>query len=676
MRRFGIVVGVVLLATAWAWSGSAQDGIELQVKQDSSGATVLTWSGGTPGFQVFRSTAPTALTRPENRLADTNSRSFTESGAPAAPVLFYLVTSSPAGTLVVSEASAPEPCAPPLAKDYQIEAEWSSPYGIRSVEILRSGGLLAVQPFDCPPAAHLAATVSLVPTDQIQTKVTLCSQEPEAALTDEITGCGIADAGYLAVDAAPGNGGETRVLRCTGAPAASSWVRIQSGNGDLSPADHGGADYPISALRASSALDDLTISRFHIDSDGDRSESKAGLTVFQFQLKSLAFGGTGFFNVTTDQDGLPFPEPHWLDADLDGDADGSADHTWPVAFQRGTVPAVRGLTFAVTPPDLPVCDVLIEGTGWSGESFSGSGRNGNGELRADGDLVSNLPLPDTVTYVAGFAIGWTVRYADGAKTPAGRGENRLYVVLDQPLGDGRESYFDISTKAADGSSTAHQAFYKLWDDFKDLHVENARGQRLGYYRGVVCPGELVVYDAPSLVTFTNGQCGAWADLLRQCARTLGIDGTEYVTIEPDPAVLPRDCSMSDVPPGILIKNQEILGTGTTGCTHYPFRYNDPCGNAKPWSAGTVEVLDALGLPGQDEPNPTSYFSRHFIVKFNLEYFDPSYGTGPFTGTKDQANLEWETQGLSGFWACGAFFPDFHYGVRKDRPAVRETFFNK
>lgn len=669
MKARWLVLGVTLAVLTWASAEEPQDGIVLEVRKDAGGAVKLTWSGGTPGFQVFRSTETGGLTRPANQQGETNGQVFADPTPPAAPILFYLVTSSPTGTLTVREASSPEPCTPPAAKSHQIQAEWSSPYRIRSIQILRNDLLVVEQQFDCTATASLTATVDLSPTDQPQTRVTLCYQELEAALTDEIIGCPIAGAGYLAADAAPGTAGETRTLTCAGAPGDSHWVRTQNGAGDVAPTNYFGSSFPLTAAHRSSVIDDLLIARSHTDRDGDRSLSEARLTVVQFQLKQQTFSGAGFHRIRDDFLFTEYAAPHWQDADLNG----VPERSFPVSYVRGTPVSLKDLAFGATPAGLPACTVEIEGRGPGDTLFTGSATLAGTDLLVPGPLVASVPLPNAVKYFGAYPIQWSARFAGSAQAAAGSSANRVYVLLDDPLGDRLESYFDIATKAADGESEVQAAFNKLWDEFKDLEVRNVRGERMGYYRGILCASDCTVYEAPGLITQLNGQCGSWADLLMQTARTLGIDGTEFITIEPDPKTLPRDCSGLPSDYGFLVKNYSFTPQpGTSGCANFPLRFNGPCGDPM-WPES--EVTDVTGLPGQDEANPASDFSRHFIVKFNLEYFDPSYGAGPFTGTKAQANLAWEKNGIAAYTGWATTNP-YRQGVRRDRPDVRETFFDQ
>jgi hypothetical protein len=93
----------------------------------------------------------------------------------------------------------------------------------------------------------------------------------------------------------------------------------------------------------------------------------------------------------------------------------------------------------------------------------------------------------------------------------------------------------------------------------------------------------------------------------------------------------------------------------------------------PWPQPTCN--DLLGIPGQDNPNPASWFGCHFIVKINLKYYDPSYGAGPFTGTQEEANQAWEQGAIAGYFGIAQSTPE-RLGVRQDIPTLRETSFDQ
>ena len=377
-------------------------------------------------------------------------------------------------------------------------------------------------------------------------------------------------------------------------------------------------------------------------------------------VERLQFAGADFHSVTHDcaaGNCSNYSMPHWLDYNLDGDTDDAGDRAYPVAYTRDSFVSISNLKFGVTPAELELENVPVRGTGPDGLVFEGSGTVSSGELAVSGTLVSSIALPDMVIYFDTFDIEWEVALVGTQYRAAGVTSNRMYVTFDDPMGGRLESFFDISTRAADGAATIEAAIDGIWAEFADLHVENAHGQVMGYYRGVLCASDCTVYEAQPLVVYLNGQCGSWADLLMQCFRTQGISGSQWITIEP-----------LSYGWGLLVRSYNFAGDGASGCSSFPYTFNSPCGG--PYWPLRPECTDAEGLPGQDNSNPASYFSRHFIVKINGAYYDPSYGAGPYTGTQDQANLAWEQDSIDGYHSwCGSY-----HAARKDSYEARETGF--
>jgi hypothetical protein len=67
---------------------------------------------------------------------------------------------------------------------------------------------------------------------------------------------------------------------------------------------------------------------------------------------------------------------------------------------------------------------------------------------------------------------------------------------------------------------------------------------------------------------------------------------------------------------MLVKEWTVVGGGTTGLL-----------------VGT-DIVDANGTPAQGNADPESVFRLHYIVLRGNDYFDPSYGTGPFPSQND------------------------------------------
>jgi hypothetical protein len=404
-------------------------------------------------------------------------------------------------------------------------------------------------------------------------------------------------------------------------------------------------------------------------------ESECGQCTL-IRIRSITFGGSGSCTIKHDCPNPPcssYGTQQWLDANHDGDVEDSGDHDYPVAYVRDSHVTLSGVQFYVEPAGSG-SGIPVQGFGPDGLVFTGTGNLSSHTLSVSGSLVSDITLPDVIRYYPDFDISWEVALDGVNFYNSGTSSTCLYATRDTPLGDCLESYFYISTRAADGLSDEQEMIDAIWAEFTDLEVYNVRDERLAYYRGVLCASYCTYYTASELVYYTTSQCGGWADLLRQCFRTQGLGSSLFITVEPQGyPTLPLDCgSYPSSAAGFLVKNYSFGGYGTT-CTAYPFSFNDPCGYYPTWTDPTC--VDALGLPGQDNPNPASWFARHFIVKINLAYYDPSYGGGPFTGTQEEANQAWEVGAMAGYFGTAQPSPA-RAGVRRDISQARETYFSQ
>ncbi len=458
--------------------------------------------------------------------------------------------------------------------------------------------------------------------------------------------------------------GEVFTFNAEGSPPGGEyeWSVSQPG-GQLSPDGGEGSQFVVTAAEPSNSVADVQVSVTYTAPGGDQCTTDCTLTVMQFVVRNLTFGGSSFKSVTKDcQWGTcpPYETPHWLDTDLDGEATGYGEHDSPVSYKREATVVLSDVLFDAKPADLGQNAVFVRGVGPDGVMFVGFASLMGGEVSVYDDMVATGPLPSMVNVYDTFDIQWQVALSNYKLHPAGASRNVMYVTLGSPSGNRLESFFDISTRAADGEATTQDAIDAIWGGFSDLYVENAHSEPMGYYRGILCASDCTVYDAQGLVVLLNGQCGAWRDLLVQCFRTQGIYGAQYVDVEP--------ISGS----GFIVNDYQFAsGEGTSGCSSYPYRFNSPCGGPA-WPAGTVEVTDQDGIPGQDNYNPASYFGRHFIVKINEKYYDPSYGVGPIEGTTEDATLIYEQGAIAGYHSsCGIY-----RAVRKDVYEVREIKFSK
>ena len=395
-------------------------------------------------------------------------------------------------------------------------------------------------------------------------------------------------------------------------------------------------------------------------------------------VRQFTFTGTDFTAVAVDCPSefscSDYGTPHWLDSNLDGDAEDSGEHAYPSSYVRDGTVKLTSLRFGVMPGGLDLDDVPVRGFGPDGVIFEATGYTSGTQLIVPGTVTATTSLPNAVAYYPTFEIAWEVALDGVHYYPAGTSRNPMYVTYNDPLGAGLESYFYISTQAAHGQAGVQDVVDAIWEEFTDRQVLNVYGEPLGYYRGQLCAADCTYYSADALVYHTNSQCGGWADLLIQCIRTQGISGTQFITIEPrGTPYLPGDCGSFPQPAaGFIVKNYFFQDASMGPCEPYPLNFNDPCGFYSAWTTPTV--TDLPGLPGQDNPNPASWFARHFIVKFNGQYYDPAYGAGPFSGTTDQATLAWERGAMAAYYGRAQMSPT-RLGVRSDDYMVRETFFD-
>ena len=145
----------------------------------------------------------------------------------------------------------------------------------------------------------------------------------------------------------------------------------------------------------------------------------------------------------------------------------------------------------------------------------------------------------------------------------------------------------------------------------------------------------------------DGQCGAWAEIFIDMLKVQDIASTKVTVVE---MTMPMTR-------GFLVKDWTFTGPGVSPATT-PYVY-----------VVGLDVIDAFGVAGQSNPDPPPSFLNHFIVRYSGQYYDPSYGTGPFV---DQ--MAWENASLDGFTAAGTYMGNPATFAKKNDPALLETIF--
>lgn len=392
------------------------------------------------------------------------------------------------------------------------------------------------------------------------------------------------------------------------------------------------------------------------------------LTIHRAMPRSVAFGGDNH-TIHHDATGHAYDAPHWLDFDRDGQITAppqsppgatGVDRRFPIAYTRNTPMTIAAFethfskdAFGAIPQPQ---DYTIVGTGSDGSIYTSAPTIPYAPF-------TGSPLPNHIAYLPNYSISWEISF-DGEYLwyNLGTTTHEVYVTLTEPGGQRLDSMYHIATSAAADMTDLPSAVNATWNRFASRSVHNSHGDRLGYYRNGPCDeaadpdyipgGELDPYviSARRLLVVTNGQCGSWADLFQACLRIHGAENISFVEVAPHTPALP---SCSTQASGFLVNNYSFILRDQSPCTTYPYRYNHGCDS--PFASWPeTDVLDQVGLPGQDSPNPASLFSVHYVIPYNLSTFDPSYGSGPHNSNPAPPHpgtiQSWANSAIAGFLA--------------------------
>jgi len=389
---------------------------------------------------------------------------------------------------------------------------------------------------------------------------------------------------------------------------------------------------------------------FNYDSDSFFASGKdATLFVPLFKPKEVSFSGSTIGFLTDDGtrnsaggvDYITYDAPHWQDGNDDGDADDPGERKYPIAYVRDTPPTIAG-KIAVKPSGL---------TAVSG--FSAKIKvTGPGNIEIDETAATigtdEIELPATastgnfineIDYLNPMTLSWEVEVNDkGHWCEAGDTGHRTYVTLGIPTTALRqETLFDLGCRNADGESVVATAVDKIYLEFTDQSVQRVDpstgsldGIDMTYWSPVNPAPQPQCWETEGLLSLGDGRCGAWARFLNDCLAVQAI--ASDVAVVNAPAIVSAAQLQGDINTHLLADTYQIL----------------PIFFVKDWDLSNqnpFNPIDQNGVAGQGNPNPRADFDNHAIVRFNGEYYDPSYGS-PKAATK----VAWENQSLDGFGA--------------------------
>lgn len=256
-------------------------------------------------------------------------------------------------------------------------------------------------------------------------------------------------------------------------------------------------------------------------------------------------------------------------------------------------------------------------------------------------LMSDVNLPNTILQVDPLTLNWFQTPCDIARYPAGSSTNTLYITLNTPTKSPLHwTLLEVSCAAASAEttvagfrSTSYAALQtrdiKRKRDSHDLTYWNPRTTSASSTRDLLAAAD------------GSGQCGAWAEFLVDMWKCHGDDGGHKVGI----ARNINDWLNGRPMPLFLVKNWRFKPPHPRNPRTYHYKFQDKC-------------FEAAGVPGQNSPNPPPHFVNHFIVFAGGEFYDPSYGSPPFSTT-----LKWENASIDGL-GTGNYAPGNYGGYRK------------
>lgn len=437
---------------------------------------------------------------------------------------------------------------------------------------------------------------------------------------------------------------------------------------------------------------------FNCTTTEESEEKEIDIVVAKFQLAELSYSGEDYQEVADDV-GTPYDAPHWQDNSDPPDGDASdppasngngGDLRFPVSYRRGAKIVVSA-DFRVEPAEATFSSVLIRGTSPTGLTFPQTMATvGAGQATIE-DVEAEEALEDVVAFHNPLTIEWEVSVDEGMTwAPAGTSENRVYVTLDEPaIGASPsqvnveiyESVMELATRSASGARTQAEALAGIWQDFQDplpgvmrkgIDGRNVSdGQEMNYWIDVSNPDYQLAFACQRVETMLDprvegvlqgvGTCRAWANLFIASLASHGIRNAKLMRVDTD-GDLGKYLKPEET--GLLVRSWSFLGQGTA---------RDRCGDHYTFGNG-VDLVDQVGVAGQGVPNPPGFFNFHFIVFALGRYYDPSYGSGPFSGTSHyQAWNTWENPSLSGFYQSCPGAGEMGVVGRKNDQATREVF---
>jgi hypothetical protein len=331
---------------------------------------------------------------------------------------------------------------------------------------------------------------------------------------------------------------------------------------------------------------------------------------------------------------------------------------------------------------------------------------------ADGLYVSALSLlatqafPDNIAVFEEFLLNWQYNPNNGSDWKnLGNSVNTCYISR-QPLDElAGQRYFHttvhLSCTAAQGQDDEQAIVNNIYKLFTTRDVKKYGAANAMNYWGNTTNN---YYETIDLIRYGTGRCGAWARFFVDMLAIQGISvDLKRMTRSPLEPMILQGQSLTNLQAalGNAANAGDITFDSNTaianGCflvkhwnvqpNHFYIRLNTSL-NPNEFYKEYIDPIDNNvaqdGVPAQSNDNPRSRFYDHVIIKYNDNYYDPSYGSyGETAGTTVynaefppfESLIEWEQHSITSMGATFGFNSDEILWIENDNPETLDLIEN-
>lgn len=392
-------------------------------------------------------------------------------------------------------------------------------------------------------------------------------------------------------------------------------------------------------------------------SHGKKIDLPTGRALPVVKIKTISFGGDKYWALKSDL-GVEYKAPQF-------DATESTSKSYPVAFTSGSKPQLA-ITISVPDPDhqlitTPYVEAILPDGMKLAEQQMQNGSNDDEYKIEDlsevtGKLAAKIQFwnagSDHSNGAKAFDIRWSFYLKDTNGKRRSLGDpittsHTVYVTRSDPKSDVErfETLFNVACRNANGianSADEKTVVKAIFSDFTDLVVSSVQpgsGDRktdstgqpeaLIYWKSVNDPSTLA-----KLLSGGTGKCGAFAHFLADALRSQGMDANYTVLKPPKP------------PEAKIYEAWKAKKTGLPQPDHAPVFFIPKWDVTDPNNPSEISG----GTKAQGNKTPAGQvFSDHAVVEIGGEYYDPSYGTGPFKNPDEWASKSVQNYGEAWYY---------------------------